>query len=139
MGEMMRGDGRQELKRQFLQEARRVPVPAGGMLLWSSRTVHTGAQRGPRLAQPVCLEPQARRSSQERLAKLRMAALGLPSMHWASHGIQHDCVRLDNGYLTVGMDVMAQEGRRDADVVFPLRSKVRPWCSTDGALEALRA
>merc|ERR1712217_666099 len=126
---MMRGDCRHELKAQFLQEARRVQVPAGGLLLWSSKTVHTGAQRGPRLAQPVCLEPQSRRSTQERLGKLRMAALGLPSMHWASHAIPHDCVRLTDGYLTTGADVPAQEGQSDEDVVFPLHNVVRPWCS----------
>jgi len=135
----MDGEDRFKLEAQFMREARRVPVPAGGLLLWNSRTVHTGAERGPRLAQAVCLEPQSRRSSKERLAKLRMAALGLPSMHWASHGIQHDCVRLQAGYLTADREVKAREGKSQAEVVFPLRSVVRPWCAVEGALEALLA
>jgi len=128
---------RLKLEGEFMREARRVPVPAGGLLLWNSKTVHTGAVRGPRLAQAVCLEPQSRRSNKERLAKLRMAALGLPSMHWASHGIKHDCVSLTAGYLTANKEVEAQEGNSQAEVVFPLRSVVRPWCSVEGALEAL--
>jgi len=134
----MRGDGRSELRARFLEEARRVPVPAGGLLLWNSKTVHTGVERGPRLAQAVCLEPQGRRSSNQRLAKLRMAALGLPSMHWASHAIQHDCVRLRRGYLTEGRDVQARDAEHPADVILPLRSRVQPWCSTQGVWKTLR-
>jgi len=137
--EMMAGDGQLDLKKRFLQEARRVPVPAGGLLLWNSKTVHTGAQRGPRLAQPVCLEPLARRSEHERLGKLRMAALGLPSMHWASHAIQHDCVRLRAGYLTTGAEVPASEAQSPRDVVLPLQNTVRPWCATEGSLQALQS
>jgi hypothetical protein len=72
--------------------ARRVPVPAGGMLMWNSRTVHQGWSGGPRLAQPVCWEPRERRSAAARERKLRCAALGLPTTHWASLGIPHNLV-----------------------------------------------
>jgi len=69
--------------------ARRVPVPAGGLLLWSSRTVHQGWSAGPRLAQPICWEPEDRRSEEAMWRKFRMAVLGFPSTHWASLGYRH--------------------------------------------------
>jgi len=128
---------RAALKKQFEREARRIPVPAGGLLLWNSKTVHTGAQRGPRLAQAVCLEPEQRRSAHERLAKLRMAALGLPSMHWASHGIQHDCIRLRKGYLTEGQEVIAKAGNSHSEMVLPQISAIHPWCTKQDAREKL--
>jgi hypothetical protein len=73
--------------------ARRVPVPRGGLFLWSSRTLHQGWTGGPRLAQPVCWEPQPRRHDLALDCKLRLAALGLPSTHWASLGIPHTLVK----------------------------------------------
>merc|ERR1712176_1741267 len=48
---------------------------------------------GPRLAQPVCWEPVDRRSQAALERKLRLAALGLPSTHWASLGIPHYLVK----------------------------------------------
>merc|ERR1711988_1109366 len=124
----MKGAKRQLLKKGFEQHARRVPVPAGGLLLWNSKTIHTGAQRGPRLAQAVCPEPAQRRSDHQRLAKLRMTALGLPSMHWASHGIQHDCIKLPKGYLTKGNEVKPREGSVHNQVLLPLDNAIHPWC-----------
>merc|ERR1711972_471308 len=121
----------------FRRYARRIPVPAGGLLLWNSKTIHTGAQRGPRLAQAVCLEPVQRRSTHERLAKLRMAALGLPSMHWASQGIQHDCIRLGKGYLTEGQEVIAKGGTSHSEMVLPLVGAIHPWCAKPDAREKL--
>jgi hypothetical protein len=131
----MTGAKRQLLKKGFEQHARRVPVPAGGLLLWSSKSIHTGAQRGPRLAQAVCLEPKDRREEKERLAKMRLAALGLPTMHWASHAVQHDCIRLTKGYLTEGKTISG--GESPSGVVFPMRNSVRPWCVTDEAFAKL--
>merc|ERR1719410_1203790 len=75
--------------------ARRVPVPAGSLFLWSSRTVHQGWSGGPRLAQPVCWEPVDRRDERSRERKLKMAALGLPSTHWGSLGIPHMLVQTE--------------------------------------------
>jgi len=77
---------------QWHGAARRVPVPAGALFLWDSRTVHQGWTGGPRLAQPVCWEPVGRRSERARQRKLRLAALGLPSTHWASLGLPHNLV-----------------------------------------------
>jgi len=45
---------------------------------------------GPRLAMPVCWEPRERRTLEVFHRKLRLAALGLPSTHWASLGRQHN-------------------------------------------------
>lgn len=80
------------LQAQWDVGARRVPVPRGGLFLWSSRTLHQGWSGGPRLAQPVCWEPSERRDEQALDRKLRLAALGLPSTHWASLGIPHNLV-----------------------------------------------
>eukprot|EP00913_Durusdinium_trenchii_P018147 g17050.t1 len=49
---------REELMSEALLNARRVPCPAGSLLLWDSRTVHQGWRGGPRLAQPICWEPR---------------------------------------------------------------------------------
>jgi len=112
--------------------ARRVPVPAGGLLLWSSRLAHAGWKGGPRLAQAVCLEPRARRSESQRLAKLRLAALGLPSTHWAQVAMQHDMVLADPGFFsrrrTPAKTGAGTEGEgEDHDrVVLPMRPATRP-------------
>ena len=45
---------------------------------------------GPRLAMPVCWEPRERRPTEVFTRKLRLAASGLPSTHWASLGRQHN-------------------------------------------------
>mmetsp|Transcript_29035 Transcript_29035/g.91531 ORF Transcript_29035/g.91531 Transcript_29035/m.91531 type:complete len:263 (+) Transcript_29035:3-791(+) len=116
--------------------ARRAVVPSGCLLLWNSRTLHAGWRGGPRLAQTVCFEPADRRSEAERLAKLRLAALGLPSTHWASVGMQHDIVLGDAGYAAL------QQGRGKAWTPIggrlPLRKAIRPAGLAEGAdLEAL--
>merc|ERR1719356_1239197 len=90
IAEMAHGASVRALMKDWQQKARRIVAPPGSLLLWNSRTVHTGWRGGPRLAQTVCLEPATRRSEAERLSKLRLAALGLPACHWASAGMQHD-------------------------------------------------
>lgn len=57
---------REELLSEALLNSRRVPCPAGSLLLWDSRTVHQGWRGGPRLAQPICWEPRERRSDARR-------------------------------------------------------------------------
>eukprot|EP00656_Telonema_subtile_P027386 TRINITY_DN29451_c0_g1_i2.p3 TRINITY_DN29451_c0_g1~~TRINITY_DN29451_c0_g1_i2.p3 ORF type:complete len:175 (+),score=32.65 TRINITY_DN29451_c0_g1_i2:585-1109(+) len=88
------------LQAGFQEFARRVPVPAGGLLLWSSHTTHQGWQGGPRLAQTVCWEPVERRGPLARERKLRMAAMGLPSSHWPSGGVLHGMARSFKGYTS---------------------------------------
>jgi ectoine hydroxylase-related dioxygenase (phytanoyl-CoA dioxygenase family) len=74
---------------RFAEHARRVPVPAGGLLLWSSRTIHQGWGRGRRLAVPVCMEPKARRSARVLRGKEQCVRKGRPTTHWAALGIPH--------------------------------------------------
>ena len=82
-----------ELWASYLAQARRVPVPAGGLFIWSSRTMHQGHAGGSRLAMPVCWEPVERRSPDVRARKARLVLSGLASSHWASLGLQHGCAR----------------------------------------------
>jgi len=82
----------QKLLPRWRREAKRVPVPAGALLIWDSRTVHQGWTGGPRLAHPICWEPSTRRDGWALDKKLRLSALGFPSSHWASLGIPHPCV-----------------------------------------------
>lgn len=83
-------DRRDRLIQGWQAEARRVPVPSGALLLFTSRTTHQGWSGGPRLAQPVCWEPRGRQDALMRERKLRLAALGLPSTHWASLALPHE-------------------------------------------------
>uniref|UniRef100_A0A7S2NC27 Phytanoyl-CoA dioxygenase n=1 Tax=Zooxanthella nutricula TaxID=1333877 RepID=A0A7S2NC27_9DINO len=123
-----------QLAAGWAEHARRVVVPAGGLLLWNSRTLHTGWRGGPRLAQTVCLEPASRRKETARLAKLRLAALGLPSTHWAQLGMQHDMV--------LGYGGVFAKDRAPASAPFmfgrpllPLLPALRPQGLADGADE----
>ena len=68
----------------FAQHARRVPVPPGAMLLWSSRCIHQGWPVGPRLAVPLCFEPKFRRPAKAVSTKVELVRKGTPSTHWAS-------------------------------------------------------
>lgn len=110
--------------------ARRVPVPAGGLLLWSSRTMHQGWAGGPRLAAPTCWEPAARRPDQALLRKLRLTALGLPSTHWACKGEQHSLSLDDDVQAPVeavapaaGAGASGEEGDPD-DATLPLHGRL---------------
>jgi len=123
---MSPGEPIESLKVRWTAGARRVPVPAGGLLLWSSRTTHQGWRGGPRLAQPVCMEPRARRSNEALERKLRLAALGLPSTHWASLGLPH---MLLNSNPEPSAPTKASTGK--GGVVLPLRSSLRPCTLVD--------
>lgn len=81
---------REALLAQAVSGSRRVPCPAGSLLLWDSRTVHQGWSGGPRLAQPVCWEPRERRDEGATLRrKLWMCAAGVSSSHSSSEGRVH--------------------------------------------------
>lgn len=73
----------------FLAGARRVSVPAGGMILWNSETVHQGYSYGPRLTVPICYEPKERRCAEALAAKKKCCFFGIPTTHWASLGTPH--------------------------------------------------
>ena len=110
---------RNVLHQGWMTHARRIPVPAGALLLWSSPyDTHQGWSGGPRLAQPVCWEPRHRRLLETQYRKWALAALGLPSTHWASLGQPHHLVRHDQP-----LPVMeARDHAEDVDaVVLPLK------------------
>jgi len=74
---------REELTHAAVAGSRRVPCPAGSLLLWDSRLIHQGWAGGPRLAQPVCWEPRIRREQDYGALqrKIFMCAAGVPSSH----------------------------------------------------------
>lgn len=80
----------------YLKEARRIPVPAGSLLVWSSRTIHQGHAGGRRLAMPICWEPVSRRTAETLRRKIRLVLMGFASTHWASLGHQHDLQALEH-------------------------------------------
>jgi hypothetical protein len=127
LGLLTPGEASAKLSIGWRRSARRIPVPAGALLVWSSRTVHQGWSGGPRLAQPVCWEPLDRRSEKARERKLRLAALGLPSTHWASLGLPHPLLG-DNPAPPVATEATKEK----EGVQLPLRPAVRPLPLVDG-------
>lgn len=77
------------LHRTAVCEARRVPMKAGAMLLWDSRTIHQGWCGGPRLAQPICWEPRERRDEAALRRKMWMCVMGIGSSHSSTEGRVH--------------------------------------------------
>jgi len=108
------------LEEQWSTGAGRVPVPSGGLFLWSSRTLHQGWSGGPRLAQPVCWEPLGRRDDSALDRKLCLAALGLPSTHWGSLGIPHYLVGPQLSVPTAAFDAKKEE-----DIKLPLKASIQ--------------
>jgi len=106
---------------EWRESARRVPMPAGALLLWNSKLVHQAWRGGPRLAQPVCWEPASRRPAAARERKLRLAALGLPSTHWASLGLPHSLLGAGPS-----PDEASAAKREKAGLALPLRPSLRP-------------
>jgi hypothetical protein len=120
---------REEMNQGWLKNARRVTVPAGGLLLWSSRLTHQGWSGGPRLGQLVCWEPKERRTETARARKVALSALGLPSTHWASLG-------KPRGGSSTGAPPKPVEGmdfRGDsAAIIFPMKSTIRSYALKPG-------
>jgi hypothetical protein len=78
------------LMRRFVEEARRVFMNAGSLLIFNSRVFHQGWNIGPRLALPICWQPKSLRSSEALARKARIALSGLATTHWATLGHMHD-------------------------------------------------
>lgn len=81
------------IKTQFFtkwkQNARRIQVPAGGLLIFNSRTIHQGYPSGSRLAQTISWEPRENRDMGALKRKLQATQLGFGTTHWGSLGIHH--------------------------------------------------
>eukprot|EP00035_Acanthoeca_spectabilis_P016582 m.339904 g.339904 ORF g.339904 m.339904 type:complete len:429 (-) comp16543_c6_seq9:56-1342(-) len=82
-------DGGKALHAAAMAGAVRMPIPAGALLLWDSRTVHQGWRGGARLAMPVCWEPSERREYTALRRKLWMCATGVSSSHSSTEGRIH--------------------------------------------------
>jgi ectoine hydroxylase-related dioxygenase (phytanoyl-CoA dioxygenase family) len=80
---------KQRLLRVWCEQSRRIPVPAGALLIFNSRTIHQGYQGGMRLAQTICWEPKIYRTEQALIKKLQACVMGIATTHWASLGIHH--------------------------------------------------
>mmetsp|Transcript_77022 Transcript_77022/g.121618 ORF Transcript_77022/g.121618 Transcript_77022/m.121618 type:complete len:393 (-) Transcript_77022:181-1359(-) len=99
----LEAEGSKKLVKEGVDGARRVPVPAGALLIWSSRTVHQGWRGGPRLAVPICYEPADRVSEEARQRKIFMTAAGFPSTHSPSEALIHPCVATRRGHPAIRM------------------------------------
>ena len=80
---------RRELVEGSLAHARRLPIPAGSLLVWHPKLSHQGWAAGRRLAAPICFEPRKHRAPDALRRKLWLCATGLPSSHWATLGKVH--------------------------------------------------
>jgi hypothetical protein len=89
ISEMTDAKTKKELMDYFIKNARRVQVPAGGLLIFNSRTIHQGFPSGYRFAQPISWEPKTYRSDSALKSKLKCIHGGLATMHWASLGMPH--------------------------------------------------
>jgi len=69
--------------------AKRLPCPAGSLLLWDSRVIHQGWAGGPRLAQPVCWEPRFRRKPAALHRKRYICGTAIATSHSAAEGRIH--------------------------------------------------
>jgi len=107
----------------FVAGCGRVPVARGGLLLWSSRTIHQGWPNGPRLAMPVCFEPRERRARQAYLNKHRCIESGVPTSHWASLGISHSTHSSHVPDMVDGIVLQRAAHQHLQDETSPLRQK----------------
>merc|ERR1712217_425323 len=110
---------RQQLIDEAMVASRRIPCPAGSLLLWDSRTIHQGWAGGPRLAQPVCWETRQRREGDRNALgrKIFMCAAGVPSTHSSAEARVHGM-----GPRFRPCDVM------EGDVMPAIKAQARPFC-----------
>jgi hypothetical protein len=105
-----------------VHEARRMPMPAGSLLLWNSRTTHQGWCGGPRLAVPVSWEPKERRGEDAIRRKLWMCATGSPSSHSATEGRVHSLASKGRLVPFTGSDAVDGSG-----YALPLKPSLVPF------------
>lgn len=121
---------REELTHAAVAASRRVPCPAGSLLVWDSRLIHQGWAGGPRLAQPICWEPRIRREEDHGALrrKIYMCAAGVPSSHSSSEARVHGMAprQPPTGWWPRGSGPV-------------LKPQLIPWCVEDGKAEAWEA
>jgi hypothetical protein len=130
---------------RYLRCARRIRLHPGDLLIWDSRTIHQGWGGGYRLAMPICWEPRSRRTDETFARKVRLCALGLPSTHWASLGLQHNITfeesrKPESELCSLGPDDPFEVGTMPDNgdpavpaaaiplVRLPVRSSIKPVC-----------
>eukprot|EP00913_Durusdinium_trenchii_P024967 g23433.t1 len=145
---------REELMRDAFEKSRRVPCPAGSLLLWDSRTVHQGWRGGPRLAMPICWEPKTRRDEAALRRKLWMCGSGVPSSHSAAEGRVHGMAKeahqpaLEDGLPLLRASLVPfairinqeSDWLRQQQAIWPSDNPKRQadsWARRDGSWEAL--
>lgn len=99
------------------KQARRIPVPAGALLIFNSRTIHQGYQGGLRLAQTICWEPKINRKEDALIKKLQACHMGIATTHWASIGQHHGV-----SFIKVKPQHFAGFGRYFHKNIFPLKN-----------------
>lgn len=81
---------REEFYEGWRTHARRLPVPAGALMIFNSKTIHQGYNGfGQRLAYPISWEPRYFRNEEALKSKLLAVVKGIATTHWASLGIHH--------------------------------------------------
>jgi hypothetical protein len=82
-------DIRNELIDKWNKKCRRIPVPAGSILIFNSKLIHQGYPAGTRLVQPICWEQKVYRHEKAYRQKLQACLYGYGTTHWASLGLIH--------------------------------------------------
>lgn len=118
----------QDAMKQFVREARRVPVPAGGLFIWSSQLLHQGGWAAKRLAVPVSMEPKWRRTQEVLVGKVAAVEHGVPTSHWASLGIVHSNFEIDQEFT-----IRHDRYNRDSPPLITVRGR-----ANDGITERMK-
>lgn len=80
---------RANLMNKWYKNARRIQVPAGGLIIFNSKSIHQGYPSGYRLAQAISWAPKANRSEDAYKRKLQAVHMEIATTHWAELGIHH--------------------------------------------------
>ncbi|KAJ9459189.1 hypothetical protein DIPPA_08277 [Diplonema papillatum] len=118
------------------RHARRIPCPAGSLLLWSSKAAHQGWSIGQRLAQPVCWQPKFDRPIDAYRKKLWLCLAGLPSTHWATIGKLHNTEQTQ--LVTDVSRASPEQPGHTADLLLPLYPMLVPYGIRDDKIDEWR-
>ncbi len=105
---------KQRLMNDWHHKARRVQVPAGGIIIFNSRTIHQGFPVGNRLAQTLSWEPKKYRFNSALYNKISAIHQGIGTTHWASLGIHHGA--------SFGKDRPPSYSHNHHKCIFPMKS-----------------